>query len=149
VRVGLADLEAVRDAYETLAARCAQLGIDGGLTLVQAMVPIDVELFVGVRLVDAFGPTVILSLGGGDVEADNLLRIQLPVPLDPGRASDALARLGIEPATALVSTVVAICAVAAALADATVLEVNPLCVSARHPAGVAVDCVILHPLPVR
>jgi succinyl-CoA synthetase beta subunit len=85
---------------------------------------------------------MILSYGGGDVEAGQRLRIQLPVPLPRDAARRALCRLGIE-SPEVAASVERLGELAVAIPDASVLEINPLRISAAHPGGMAVDCVIL------
>jgi acyl-CoA synthetase (NDP forming) len=143
VVVGVPDEAAASRTFDELVARAAGIGLRHAVVLVQEMVPAHTELFVGAQFSDAFGPTVTVSHGGSDVEGADRDRVQLLLPFDPARCADALRSLHIEPTPELVSSIASICAVGSRLPGATVVEVNPLRISAERPGGVAVDCVIL------
>jgi hypothetical protein len=147
VALGVADRVDAASTFTRLLATADAAGVAEASVLVQAMVPADVELFVGATYDDAFGPTVTLGLGGGDVEAAGRPRPQLPVPVDPDRCRRALETVGVAPTEPLIDAVARIAAIGLDLPGATVVEVNPLRVSATHPGGVAVDCVILQSPP--
>ncbi|MCU1614599.1 MAG: CoA-binding domain protein [Frankiales bacterium] len=142
VAVGIRNEQDARDRFEALVDGARSAGLRGATVLVQQYADAETELFVGIRLADAFGPTMILSYGGGDVEAGQRLRIQLPVPLPRDAARRALCRLGVE-SPEVAASVERLGELAVAIPDASVLEINPLRISAAHPGGMAVDCVIL------
>jgi acyl-CoA synthetase (NDP forming) len=148
VRLGLADRPAVLAAAEAMAAAISDL--DG--LLVQAMAPPGVELVAGVRRDQAFGPTVLVGLGGVWVEALDDVALRL-APLGFTDAQDMLASLrgsrildgyrGAGPVerTAIARVLVALGELAVAEPSIVELDLNPLIAG---PAGVlAVDARIL------
>ncbi len=70
VRLGLRDGEAVYDAYAGMQRRLADAGLENQMSgvLVQEMVPGGLELIVGGVVDPAFGPTLLVGLGGTTVE---------------------------------------------------------------------------------
>ena len=117
VRLGLADGDAVRAVYVAMGE-----ALEGAMTgaVVQPMVPPGVELIVGIHNDTAFGPVVVLGMGGvtaelqhdialaipplTDVDIDGLLRALRASPLlfgyrnappvDVRALADLLARIG-------------------------------------------------------
>ena len=86
VALDLADEEAVRTAYPSVAA-AASTALEG--VLVQKMMPRGLELIVGITRDDDFGPMLMVGLGG--VLAETLRDTVLsPVPFGPARASALL-----------------------------------------------------------
>lgn len=70
VRLGLTSASAVYDAYAGIQRRLADAGLDAqmGGVLVQEMVSGGIELIVGGTVDPAFGPTILVGLGGVNVE---------------------------------------------------------------------------------
>jgi acetyl coenzyme A synthetase (ADP forming)-like protein len=117
VRLGLTDGDGVRAAYLAMSE-----ALEGAMTgaVVQPMVPPGVELIVGIRNDTAFGPVVVLGMGGvtaelqhdvalaipplTDVDIDGLLRAlrgspllfgyRSAPPVDVRALADLLARVG-------------------------------------------------------
>ncbi|WP_029009060.1 acetate--CoA ligase family protein [Azospirillum halopraeferens] len=91
VALGLADADAVEAACTAMVSRIAashpEARLDG--VLLQRMVPKGVEIVVGARMDPAFGPLVVVGLGGVLVE---LLRdsVAAPAPVTPGEAEAML-----------------------------------------------------------
>jgi acyl-CoA synthetase (NDP forming) len=151
VRTGLADDDAVRQAYEAIAAAVGDVPGAGQLqsVLVQAEVPGVAELLVGVTIDPQFG--AVLTVGTGGVQAeildDTITRL---APVDATGAEEMLRSLrGFEPArtAAVISdamvrstaeTIARISHLGAELAPwIDSLEVNPLLIT--PDLAVAVD----------
>jgi acyl-CoA synthetase (NDP forming) len=146
VRVGLLDVEAVRDAYEDVSARL------GPEVTVAAMVPAGVEMALGVITDPTFGPLVLVGAGGVLVEVLHDRALARP-PLDNAGAHRIIDRLavrpilegvrGAEPADvdALADAIVRLSVLASDLGDLiAALDVNPVIVG---PKGcVAVDALV-------
>ena len=154
VRLGLAGRTAVLEAAHRMAAAISDL--DG--LLVQAMAPPGVELVAGVRRDQAFGPTVLVGLGGVWVEALDDVALRL-APLTFADAQDMLASLrgsrvldgyrgaGAVDRAAIARVLVALGELAVAEPSIAELDINPLIAG---PAGVlAVDARILVDSPPR
>ena len=152
VRLGLPDGDAVRAAYLAM-----DLALEGAMTgaVVQPMVPPGVELIVGVRNDTAFGPVVVLGMGGvtaelqhdtalaipplTDVDIDELIRALRGSPLlfgyrnappvDVRALADLLARIG---------------HLAETVEEITELDCNPVVVS---PVGAVVVDAKLRLMP--
>jgi len=161
VRLGLADDEAVRSAFDTIAALPASLTpplpFEG--VLVQEQIAGGIEVILGARIDPGFGPVVVFGAGGVLAELLEDVAIRLaPVTVDEARAMIAetrIARLlaglrGRAPGDtdALAQ---AIAALSHRIADpangAAEIEINPLFV---HPPGCGVtagDCVVHAALP--
>jgi acetyl-CoA synthetase len=94
VMLGIEGAEAAREAFLAIIASCAEAHpeakIDG--VIVQAMMPAGVEIIVGVKNDPAFGPIVVIGLGGVLTE---LLRdtVSALAPIDERRALNLLTRL--------------------------------------------------------
>ena len=147
VRLGLADAEAVRVAYDELAGRL------GTQVVVGAMAPSGVEVAIGLVNDPTFGPLVLVAAGGVLVELlhDRVLAFS---PLDEAGARRAVDRLQMRPlldgvrgaqaadVDSLVHAVSRLSVLAADLGDIlAVLDVNPVIVS---PAGcMAVDALVI------
>jgi acyl-CoA synthetase (NDP forming) len=146
VRVGLADALAVRDAYEDVAGRL------GPEAVVAAMVPVGVEVALGVVVDPTFGPLVLVAAGGVLVEVLRDRRLAL-APLDAAEARRLIDGLHIRPILAgvrgapptdvdgLADAVSRLSVLAADLGDLlAALDVNPMIVS---PDGcIAVDALV-------
>jgi acyl-CoA synthetase (NDP forming) len=156
VRLGLADADAVRAAYDDLAGRL------GARVVVQQQLA-GVEVALGIVRDPLLGPLVLVSAGGTLVELMGERAVGLP-PLDRDSARDLLRGLrlwrvlggyrGAPPADvdALVSTIVALGRLAVELGDHLEgLDLNPVLVGpAGSAAGggagggaVAVDALVL------
>ncbi len=75
VRLGLTDGDAVRAAYLAMGD-----GLQGAMTgaVVQPMVPPGVELIVGIRNDTAFGPVIVLGMGGVTAELQHDIALAIP-----------------------------------------------------------------------
>ncbi len=75
VRLGLADGDGVRAAYLAMGE-----ALEGAMTgaVVQPMVPPGVELIVGIRNEPAFGPVVVLGMGGVTAELQHDIALAIP-----------------------------------------------------------------------
>ncbi len=147
VRLGLADANAVREAYGELSDRL------GPEVLVAAMAPHGVEVALGVVRDPTFGPLVLVAAGGILVELLKDRRLGLP-PLDGVRARRLVDGLQIRPildgvrgappvdVDALVDTVARLSVLAADHGEhLEALDVNPVIVS---PEGcLAVDALVV------
>jgi acetate---CoA ligase (ADP-forming) len=146
VRIGLADADALSEAYRDMAER---LGPD---VLVAAMAPDGVEVALGIVRDATFGPLVLVAAGGVLVELLKDRRLGLP-PLDEVRARrlvDGLAARpvldGVRGAPAvdvdgLVRTVSRLSVLARDLGDLLdALDVNPVIVS--RGGALAVDALV-------
>jgi acetyltransferase len=89
VKVGLADANAVREAYKTVTAYARAYKADARLdgVLVQQMAPIGREVIIGVNRDPQFGPVIMFGLGGIYVEVlkDVTFRVA-PLTMDDGRS---------------------------------------------------------------
>jgi acyl-CoA synthetase (NDP forming) len=146
VRLGLADADEVRSAYEDVAGR---LGAD---VVVAAMAPQGVEVALGVIRDGTFGPLVLVAAGGVLVELLHDRVLALP-PVDEAGARRAIDALQIRPVLdgvrgapavdvdALAIALSRLSVLATDLGDAIdALDVNPVIV---HPGGcVAVDALV-------
>jgi acyl-CoA synthetase (NDP forming) len=149
VRLGLADADALRAAYDDLAARL------GPSVVIQSQVPQGLEIALGIWRDPLLGPLVVVGAGGTLVELLDDRAVALP-PVSPEVARRLVAglkvsalltghrggpRLDVE---AVVEAVRAVSQLAHELGDQLdALDVNPLIVG---PAGaVAVDALVLGP----
>jgi acyl-CoA synthetase (NDP forming) len=152
VRLGLADAEAVTEAFNEIAAALSAAGETGTPTIaIQEMVRGDAELIVGARYDEGFGPQVMVGFGGVMVEVLRDIRLA-SAPLDPARARAMLRGLKLWPildgvrgrpkldVDAVVDALVRLSWLAhdlgARLQD---LEINPLIVRVAGSGAVAVD----------
>ena len=132
VRLGLADVRSLEDAYRDLTGRI------GPKVLVAEMVPPGVELHVGIVRDLQFGPLVLVAAGGILIEVLRDRRLAIP-PLDDVRARSLVDQLEIrrlldgvrgQPPTdtdSLVGAVIAMSWLAHDLGDAVeALDVNPI-----------------------
>jgi acyl-CoA synthetase (NDP forming) len=146
VRVGLADEDAVRIAYEDVSGRL------GPEVIVAALVPPGIEMALGVIVDPTFGPLVLVGAGGILVEVLYDRALALP-PIDATGAHRIIDRLavrpildgvrGAEPADvgALADAIARLSVLATDLGDViAALDVNPVIVG---PKGcVAVDALV-------
>jgi acyl-CoA synthetase (NDP forming) len=78
VLLGLGDLQAAVDAVEALMGRAHALGIDDADIVLQQQVPVGVELILGAKIDETFGPVVSLGIGGVTAEITPDVGIRLP-----------------------------------------------------------------------
>jgi acetyltransferase len=147
VRVGLDGAEAVRAAFADVAARTRAPRV-----LVQEQVGPGVELLIGARRDETFGPVVAVGIGGVFTEVLRDVSLRL-APIGAGEAGEMLregarSRLLAGPrglpaveGPAVVDAIRAVAALAAAESRIVEIDVNPLL--AAGPAAVAVDAVIV------
>lgn len=147
VRLGLADVDAVGDAYDDLAVRL------GPRVLVSTCAAAGPELSLGLTVEPLLGPLVVVAAGGVLVEVLRDRAVALP-PLDARRALRLLDRLACRPlldgqrgvaGADLSAVTTAICGIGQLAAELgehlSALDVNPVIVS---PAGaVAVDVLVV------
>jgi acyl-CoA synthetase (NDP forming) len=146
VRLALADVDAVRTAYEDLAVRL------GPEVLVQPYVASGVEIALGVVRDPLLGPLVVVAAGGSLVELLNQRSVALP-PFDRSTAEALVDRLPSSrllrghrgrpscDVDAVADALLAMSRLAAELGDhVDALDVNPLIVSST--GAVAVDALV-------
>jgi succinyl-CoA synthetase beta subunit len=147
VRLGAADRDALRSAYEDLSSRL------GPAVTVAAMAPPGVELALGLVRDAQFGPLVLVAAGGVLVELLDDRRLAMP-PVDEAAAVRMLDRLAVRPVLdgvrgssrvdveAVVRAIVALSSVATTLGDRIeAFDVNPLIAG---PNGcLAVDALVI------
>jgi acyl-CoA synthetase (NDP forming) len=147
VRIGIADVDELRETYRDLEGRL------GSEVTVAAMAPPGVEVALGVVRDPTFGPLVLVAAGGVLVEVLHDRRLALP-PIDEDAARRLIDRLAIRPlldgvrgappcdVDALAHTVSRLSVLAIELADRIAeLDINPVIVS---PSGcVAVDALVV------
>jgi acyl-CoA synthetase (NDP forming)/GNAT superfamily N-acetyltransferase len=146
VALGLDSREAVRAAYEAMAAR---LGPQMDGAVIQPTAPWGIEAIAGLASDPDFGPVVMVGLGGvlTDLLGDRAFAVP---PLEPGVADAMVASLRAAPLLdgyrgaakvdrqALVAVLERIAHVAEEVPELVELDLNPILVS---PAGaLAVDC---------
>jgi acyl-CoA synthetase (NDP forming) len=147
VVLGLADPQAVADAYDDIGARL------GSRVLVSASAPRGIELALGVVRDAGLGPLVVVAAGGVLVELLADRAVALP-PLDRDRATALLDRLAIRPLLdgrrgappvdldPIVTAIVGLSHLALELADdIDALDINPI-IAAPH-STLAVDALVV------
>ncbi len=153
VRLGLTGPSEVRAEAESLLALADEHGVADAKVLVQRMARGDVELIVGIKQDPAFGPVVVVGLGGVfvDVLADSQAAAA-PVDHDAAlrmlrslRGSRLFGQVRGRPACDLDSAADAIVRLSwlaeDEAADLAELDVNPLLLDARAGTATAVDCL--------
>lgn len=154
VRLRLDDEAGIRAAVAAIdesVTRLAPTARRAGWLVARQLSPV-AEVMLGARFDPAFGPVIVLGLGGVAVELFGRTAVLL-APTEPGRVLDQLGRLGIltlldgwrggprVAPQALVDTILAFARLAAALGPRLqTLEINPLLVTADGVA--AADAVI-------
>ncbi len=152
VKVGLADAEAVREAFERVTAAARAYKEDAQLdgVLVQQMAPKGREVIIGVSRDPQFGPVVMFGLGGIYVEVlkDVTFRVA-PLTLDDARemiggirAARILGALRGEPPAdveALAECITRISQLALENPELTECDLNPVRVYAEGEGVMAVD----------
>jgi acyl-CoA synthetase (NDP forming)/RimJ/RimL family protein N-acetyltransferase len=156
VRLGLTDGDAVRAAYLAMGE-----ALEGAMTsaVVQPMVPPGVELIVGMRNDTAFGPVVVLGMGGVTAELQHDVALAIP-PLTDVDIDELLRALRASPllfgyrnappvdVRALADLLARIAHLAGTVEEITELDCNPVVVSAG--GAVVVDAKLrLAPRPSR
>ncbi len=145
--MGVADEEALRDAYADLAARL------GPQVTVAALAPAGVELALGIVRDPTFGPLVLVAAGGILVELLGDRKLALP-PLDEAGARRLIDALQVRPlldgvrgapasdVDAVAHAVSRLSVLAADLGDhLEALDVNPIIAGPR--GCVAVDALVI------
>jgi acyl-CoA synthetase (NDP forming)/ribosomal protein S18 acetylase RimI-like enzyme len=148
VVLDLENVEAVREAYETMSS---QLGAQMGGAVIQPMAPAGVEVIVGLTADPDFGPVVMVGLGGVMTDllddhafgvppfapgaADAMVRSLRAAPLLDGyRGAPALDR------KALIMILEAIANVTERVPELVELDLNPIVVTAT--GALVVDCKV-------
>jgi acetate---CoA ligase (ADP-forming) len=147
VRLGLTDLEDVREAYDDVAARL------GPHVAVAAAAPAGVEVALGLVHDPTFGPLVLVAAGGVLIELVHDRILAFP-PLDQAGATRVIDRLQMRPlldgsrgapAADIVSLTRAVSRLSVLAADLgdliAALDVNPVIASAE--GCVAVDALVI------
>jgi acyl-CoA synthetase (NDP forming) len=157
VRLGLAEPEAVRQAYDQIVGNLRQRAPGAQLegVLVSAMAPPGAEVLVGLKRDPVFGPVVLVGLGGILVEVlrDVSLRV---IPIDGVQAGHMLDELrgqavlkgvrGQPPRDreALIQLIRAVSAVAEELGDEIQeLDLNPVIVGPAGVGALVVDAAMI------
>jgi acyl-CoA synthetase (NDP forming) len=156
VILNLADEAALRAAWDRLIASIKRAAphvtLDGGL--IERMSPKGVELMIGAKRDPAWGPVLLLGLGGIWVEALGDVRF-LPVDADERQIVEALGKLrsakllagtrGAPPADveAVTKAVLAIGRLMQTTPVITEIDVNPLMVHAKDEGATALDALIV------
>ena len=156
VRLGLTSDDAVRDAYEAMAAR---LGEEMGGAVVQPMVGRGIEVIVGILHDRSFGPTVAFGMGGVQAELlrDNALAL---VPVTDADAHELVRSLRLSPlffgyrgsepvaVDALEELLQRVSRIADELPEVVELDANPVVVTSDGVVALDVK-VRLEPAPPR
>ena len=152
VRLGLSTPDDVAEAAAELLNGAAAAGVPDARLLVQRMAEGDVELIVGIRRGDPFGPVVVVGLGGifvdvlGDSQAaaapvDHATARRMLTSL---RGAKLLGPVRGKPAVnldAAADVIVRLSWLAADRPDIAELDVNPLLLDRETGAVTAVDCL--------
>lgn len=154
VRLGIADAQAVAQAYRDMQEAARQAGVALTGVIVAAQVSGQRELMIGARVDPVFGPVVLVGDGGKYVEAMPDVQVLL-APFGPDQVEESLRRLRIAPLLDGVRgeaplDVPAFCHAAVAVgklmsdpaAGISQLDINPVMVRARGKGCVALDAVI-------
>jgi acyl-CoA synthetase (NDP forming) len=113
--------------------------------LVQPMVPVAREYFLGVQMDATFGPMLLFGRGGVDVELDAGVQVRR-LPVTGAEIASLVAHIDQDaPFQEIVDVAARVCAIADALGDRlTSLEINPLVVPADGRAPiVALDALAI------
>lgn len=145
----------VRDAAERMLADLPPELVDGSRLLVQEMVPEGVELLLGLKDDEAFGPVIAVGIGGTLTEVLHDVSLRVP-PLNRQDVLDALDRLraralldgvrGMAPrdVDSVVDAVISLSVLAHELReDIAELDINPLIVGEKGEGVRVVDAVIV------
>jgi acyl-CoA synthetase (NDP forming) len=152
VLLGLDDEHAIREAVATLHRTATRTGIRIRGLLAQPMAPAGVELIVGGRRDDVFGPAVVVGLGGIFAEVlDDVVVMLAPVTADEveralGRLRGAALLRGVRGAAGVDTAALARAVVAigdAIVADPSIVEVDCNPVIAGPGSAVAVDALVV------
>ncbi|SNR65260.1 acetate--CoA ligase family protein [Blastococcus mobilis] len=155
VLLGLSSADEVSVAAKDMLARLPREVAEGARLLVQPMVAPGLEMLLGIKRDEAFGPVLVLGLGGTWTEVLEDVQLRLP-PVSPEDVTDALSRLRSArllgpfrgaPARdqeAVVAAAQALAELALELGDEIAeLDINPLIVGARGDGACAVDAVVI------
>jgi acyl-CoA synthetase (NDP forming) len=154
VKLGIADVAGVRDAFRAMEQAAKKAGIALSGVIVAAQEGGQRELMIGARIDPVFGPVVLVGDGGKYVEAMPDVQVLL-APFTFAQAEQALRKLRIaplldgvrgEPALDLPAFCEAAVAVGRLVSDPAAgigqLDINPVMVRARGQGCVALDAVI-------
>lgn len=155
VLLGLSSPEEVQVAAKDMLARLPRDIAEGARLLVQPMVAPGLELLLGVKHDEAFGPVLVFGIGGTWTEVLEDVQLRLP-PLTADDVTDALGRLRASrllgsfrgaadrDVDAVATAVLAVAQLAHELSDDVAeLDVNPLIVGARGEGVRVVDAVVV------
>jgi acyl-CoA synthetase (NDP forming) len=155
VLLGLSSPEEVQVATKDMLARLPRDIAEDARLLVQPMVAPGLELLLGVKHDEAFGPVLVFGLGGTWTEVLEDVQLRLP-PLTFDDVTDALDRLRAarllgsfrgaaeRDVDAVAAAVLAVAQLAHELSDDVAeLDVNPLIVGARGEGARVVDAVVV------
>jgi acetate---CoA ligase (ADP-forming) len=156
VMLGVADAAALAAAWPRLDANVRahrpDIAIDG--ILVEAMAKPGLEMIVGARRDPAWGPVVLVGLGGIWAEALQDILV-LPPDLDRAELADALKQLKAAPlldgargapprdVAALIDVVMRIGALVRECAEIAEIEINPLVLLERGGGALALDALLV------
>ena len=154
VELGLVGALRVRKAFESMTAAAKELGLPGPVqVLLQPMVEGGMEMILGARRDDTFGPAVLVGLGGIFVEVFKDTALCL-VPFDEGESAAMLKRLRAYPLLAgvrgqnprdieaLRHGLEALGRLMAAFPEIQELDVNPILVGRQGEGAQVVDARI-------
>ncbi|MGY1917033.1 acetate--CoA ligase family protein [Blastococcus sp. SYSU DS0973] len=155
VLLGLSSTEEVSVAAKGMLARLPREVADRARLLVQPMVAPGLEMLLGLKRDEAFGPVLVLGLGGTWTEVLEDVQLRLP-PISDDDVKDALDRLRSvrllgpfrgapeRDQDAVVAAVQGLAQLASEVGDEIAeLDINPLIVGARGDGAVAVDAVVV------
>jgi acyl-CoA synthetase (NDP forming) len=156
VALNIADEAALRAAWNAMTAsvKRAAPGVTLDGVLVEKMSPKGIELMVGAKRDPAWGPVLLLGLGGIWVEALGDVQL-LPVDADKAQVLEALGKLrsakllagvrGAPPADieAVAQVVLTIGRLMQTAPDIVEIDVNPLMVHAKGQGATALDALIV------
>ncbi|RBY92979.1 acetate--CoA ligase family protein [Blastococcus sp. TF02A-30] len=155
VLLGLSSAGEVAGAAKDMLARLPRPVADGARLLVQPMVAPGLEMLLGIKRDEAFGPVLVVGLGGTWTEVLEDVQLRLP-PLSAEDVDDALGALRSarllgafrgapeRDRDAVVAAVQGLALLAAELADEIAeLDINPLIVGPRGNGAIAVDAVVV------
>ena len=141
IRLGITDLDALERARLELEAIAHRIGAESEGVLVQSMVEHDLQLIIGLRWDEVFGPVLLVGRGGTEVEAERDIALRV-LPVSAQDIEDALSGLRLGPRlmgsrgraaidlAALSRALASLCQTYLARADIAEIEINPLALKA-------------------
>ncbi len=155
VLLGLSSADEVSVAAKDMLARLPREVAEGARLLVQPMVAPGLEMLLGLKRDEAFGPVLVMGLGGTWTEVLEDVQLRLP-PVTADDVADALGRLRSarllgtfrgapeRDQEAVVAAVQSLAQLALEVGDEIAeLDINPLIVGARGDGACAVDAVVV------